>query len=254
MRSRVSWLQLFGMQRSKLTMSKSLATKNVAAILVAVALVFGFAFSFARPAKADSVSDLQAQVQALLAQISALQGSSSTTMSAGCHTFTQNLRIGANGGEVMWVQQFLNGHGATIAASGAGSPGNETSHFGALTKAAVVKFQNANAATILTPVGLTSGTGYWGPSTRAAVNAMCAGSSTGGTTGGGTTPPPTGPGITVTAGAQPANSLAPQGASRVPFTTFTLTNNTSAAVTVNGVTVQRTGAIDPSQSVDLARG
>lgn len=216
-------------------MSKALATKNVATVLVALSLVFGFAFAFAAPAKADTISDLQAQVQALLAQISAMQGS--TTMSASCHTFTQNLKKGSTGGEVMWVQQFLNGHGFQVSASGAGSPGNETSFFGAATMAAVIKFQNANAADILTPVGLTAGTGNWFASTRAKVNAICAGSTT---TGGGTVTP-TGPGVTVGAASQPANSLAPQGASRVPFTTFTLTNNSSAAVTINNVTVQRTG-------------
>ena len=217
-------------------MSKALATKNVAALLLGVAMVFGFAFVFAAPAKADTLSDLQAQVQALLAQISTLQGGSTT---GACFTFTQNLSTGVTSAEVMQVQKFLNSKGFTVAATGAGSPGNETSYFGALTKAAVVKWQNANASTVLAPVGLTAGTGYWGPSSRAAANAQC--TSTGGTTGTGGTTTPTGPGITVTAGTQPINSLAPQLANRVPFTTFTLTNNTGAAVTISGVTVQRTG-------------
>jgi hypothetical protein len=48
-------------------------------------------------------------------------------------------------------------------------------------------------------------------------------------------------GITVSAGSQPANSLAPANANRVPFTTFTISNNSGAAVTINGVDVQRTG-------------
>ena len=72
-------------------MSKALATKNVAAALIGLALVFGFAFTFAKPAKADTLSDLQAQVQALLAQIAALQASSGTTTGGACFTFTQNL-------------------------------------------------------------------------------------------------------------------------------------------------------------------
>jgi len=223
-------------------MVKALATKNVVAVLTAVALTIGISFAFAAPAKADTVSDLQSQVAALLAQIQSLSGSSSTgtsgstmSMSAGCHTFTQNLKMGSMGGEVMWVQQFLNNHGFTIAASGAGSPGNETSHFGPATKAAVIKFQNSNASSILTPNGLTTGNGNWYAAARAAAIAMCAGSMGGGTT------VTSGPGITITSGSQPANSLAPALANRVPFTTFTLTNNSGAAVTITGVTVQRTG-------------
>src|SRR3989338_9799987 len=91
------------------TMSKALATKNVATVLVAVAMVFGFAFAFATPAKADVISDLQAQIQSLLAQISALQGSSS---GGSCNTFTRSHQQGDSGGEVMWIQQFLNSNGA----------------------------------------------------------------------------------------------------------------------------------------------
>jgi len=223
-------------------MSKALATKHVAAVLVAAALTIGFAFSFAPVAKADAISDLNAQVQALLAQIAALQGGSSTMSSASCHTFTRNQKSGDTGGEVMWIQQFLNSSADTqVSASGAGSPGHETSYFGPATKAAVIKFQNKYAADILTPVGLTTGNGNWYAGTRAKANALCSGSMTGGTGSTGGTVTPTGPGITVMAATQPANSLAPKNAVRVPFTTFTLVNNTGAAVTINGVTVQRTG-------------
>ncbi len=228
-------------------MVKALTTKNVVTVLTALALTIGISFAFVAPAKADTVSSLQAQVQALLAQIQALQGSSTTTttstgsMAAGCYTFTQNLSQGKSGGEVMWIQQFLNSHGFTVATTGAGSPGNETSYFGPATKRAVIAFQNAYASDILTPVGLTAGNGNWFSSTRAKANALCAGSTTTTTTTGtgGTTT--TGAGITITSGTQPANSLAPALANRVPFTTFTLTNNSGAAVTINGITVQRTG-------------
>ena len=226
-------------------MSKALATKNVAAVLVAVALVFGFAFAFAQPAKADTISDLQAQIQALLAQITALQTGGSigapAVSGAGCYTFTRNHQQGNTGGEVMWVQQFLNNHDAQVAASGAGSPGNETDYFGSRTKAAVAAFQNMYAADILAPVGLSAGTGYWGPSSRAKANALCAGAGAGAGAGTGTTPVPVTGSLNVSAGAQPANSLAPQGAIRVPFTTFTLSNGTNGPVTVTGVTVQRAG-------------
>jgi len=197
-------------------MVKALATKNVVTVLAALALTLGFTVALTATAKAD------------------------TMMTAGCYTFTMNSKMGSQGGEVMWVQKFLNSHGFTVSTTGAGSPGNETSYFGPATKRAVIAFQNAYASDILTPVGLTSGTGNWFAGSRAKANAICAGTSTGGTTtGGGTTT--SGPGITIAGAAQPANSLAPAGTSRVPLTTFTLTNNTSAAVTITGVTVTRVG-------------
>ena len=143
----------------------SLATKNVASVLVGSVLVLALSFAIVTPAKADMLSDLQAQVAALLAQITALGGSSTTT-GAGCYAFTQTHQLGQSGGEVMWVQKFLNSHGAQIAASGAGSPGNETAYYGGLTKAAVAKWQAAN--------GVTPAAGYWGPVTRAKVATVCA--------------------------------------------------------------------------------
>src|SRR5579872_2494715 len=166
------------------------------------------------------------------------------TTSPGCpYTFSLALHKGSNNADVMHLQQILNWSSATqVASSGSGSPGMETTYFGAKTKAAVIAFQNKYASTILAPIGLTSGTGLVGAATRAQLNSMCGGTSTtGGTTstGGGTVA--TGPGITISAANQPANSLAPQNAARVPFTTFTLTNNTSSSVTVNSITIQRTG-------------
>jgi len=220
----------------------TLATKNVAAVLAVAALVVGTTFAFARVAKADTLSDLNAQVQALLAQIASLQGGSTMggSMSSG-FTFTRDQKMGDTGGEVMEIQKFLNSHGAMVSSTGAGSPGSESSYFGSKTKSAVMKFQSAN--------GIAPIAGYWGPKTRAvanSMNAMTGGGSTGGTfpTPTGTvtpTPTPAGLGITISSASQPVNSLAPASAVRVPFTTFTLTNNSGAEVTINGVTVQRTG-------------
>lgn len=231
-------------------MSKTLATHKVAAVLVGLGLVAAIMFAFAPVAKAQTVAELQAQINSLLATIAALQtqitaaGGGTTGASTG-FTFTRNHSMGDSGGEVMELQKFLNTMADTqVSASGAGSPGNESSYFGSKTKAAVVKYQNKYAADILTPLGLTAGSGYWGAATRAKANAMNAGGTTGGTTTGGTTP--TGAGVFVTAAAQPANNLAPNSASRVPFTKFVLTNNSGAEVTVNGITVERTGLASDS--------
>jgi len=72
--------------------------------------------------------------------------------------------------DVKQLQKFLNNHGFKIASSGAGSSGMETNYFGSLTKAAVIRFQEFYKSEVLTPAGLSRGTGYVGPLTRAKIN------------------------------------------------------------------------------------
>ena len=217
-------------------MSKALATKNVAAILLTVVMVFGIAFSFATPAKADVISDLQAQIAALLAQINALQGSTATP-GAGCYTFTRNHSLGNSGGEVMWVQQFLNGHGAQVSATGAGSVGNETSYFGTKTRAAVSAFQAQN--------GITPTAGYWGPLTRAKANALCAGVTPGVPVVPGT--PITGNGLKVMLAADnPTYGALVQGQAIAELMKLTFSNPTASPITVTNLSFKRIGVSSDS--------
>lgn len=105
------------------------------------------------------VAALQAQLNALLAQMAMLKGGATIGGS-----FTQDLQLGVgNSSQVRTLQVYLNTHGYAVASSGPGSPGNETMKFGGATKAALIKFQKA--------VGITPASGFFGPKTRAYLNA-----------------------------------------------------------------------------------
>ncbi len=144
------------------------AIAKIAAVVAGLGLVAMSFASFAAPAKAATADELQAQINALLAQIAAMQGGS---MSASA-TFTMDLTLGSSGAEVTALQQWLISKGYSI-------PAGATGYFGAQTQSALAAWQAAN--------GVTPAAGYFGPITRAKVNAMAGGStgSTGGTSTGG---------------------------------------------------------------------
>ena len=152
-------------------------TKKIVAIVTGLTLVVMMAPGLAQGA---TVEELQAQINALLAQLSQLQSQLSALQGAGVTgctitSFDRNLKQGMTGDDVKCLQIVLNSDAATqVAASGAGSPGNETSYFGSLTKAAVIKFQEKYAADVLTPIGLTAGTGFVGAKTIAKLNSLLA--------------------------------------------------------------------------------
>lgn len=88
-------------------------------------------------------------------------------------TFQRDLRIGDVGADVLELQTLLNADEATrIAEAGPGSPGNETTYFGARTAAAVARFQQMYAEKVLAPAGLYFGTGFFGPLTRVVANEL----------------------------------------------------------------------------------
>ena len=231
------------------TITKHRVAARVAAGAVGIAMALSGVAVVASKAYAAALTP--SQIQSILSLLSSFgadqttinnvsaslngQPTSGTGSSSTGYTFSKDLTVGSTGADVMNLQKVLNGSADTqVSASGAGSPGNETSYFGNATKAAVIKFQTKN--------GISPAVGYVGPLTRASLNSMSGGTTTGGTTGGTTTPPPAaGTGLSVSAAVQPAASLAPKGANRVPFTNFTLTAGNDGDVTVTGITVQRTG-------------
>ncbi|MES2223908.1 MAG: GLUG motif-containing protein [Patescibacteria group bacterium] len=86
------------------------------------------------------------------------------------YVFSQNLTVGTNGDDIKELQKFLNTHGFTVALTGPGSVGNETTMFGAGTKAALIKFQIAN--------NITPAIGFFGPTTRNIISTLIGGKTT----------------------------------------------------------------------------
>ncbi len=125
------------------------------------------AAALAIPASAATIEELQAQVNALLAQLSALQGGGGS--SAGCYNFTVDLTIGSTGADVTALQSFLEskGHFTFTGAKG---------YFGSITQSALAAWQAAN--------GVAPAAGYFGPISRAKYNMLCT-PTTPPTTGGG---------------------------------------------------------------------
>jgi surface protein len=84
-------------------------------------------------------------------------------ISSPVFSFSRALQIGMSGADVKKLQEFLNTHGFPIATSGQGALGAETDYFGSLTKKALAAYQKAN--------GIKPAAGYFGPRTRAFINA-----------------------------------------------------------------------------------
>ncbi|OHA82736.1 MAG: hypothetical protein A3B07_01290 [Candidatus Yonathbacteria bacterium RIFCSPLOWO2_01_FULL_43_27] len=89
-----------------------------------------------------------------------------TTFAEG-GVFLRTLKMGMSGEDVRELQKFLNTDTETrVSLSGAGSLGNETNYFGPATHRALVLFQEKHRTEILSPLGLTQGTGVFGLKTR----------------------------------------------------------------------------------------
>ncbi len=204
--------------------------KTIIAAVAGLALVAAIA---PVSASAVTIEELQAQIQALLAQLSALQGTTTTTGSSytACAgvTFSRYLVVGSSGADVKCMQQILNNTGYTVASTGAGSPGNETTYFGPLTLSAVQKWQAAQGWVVANQIG---------PKSIAKLNAILAGS----TTGGGTTPVVTGSGLTATlASDNPAAGTVVDGQGLAPLAKITFVNGDSSEVKVTSLKLKRIG-------------
>lgn len=227
-------------QKVSYLMNLKTTLARVASVAVAASLVVGVA-TFGATANAAALT--AAQVQSIISLLqsfgadaatianvqASLTGSTpsvpSTPSAPTSCSFTRDLTLGSSGADVTALQQGLIAKGHAIAAGATG-------YFGAQTQAAVKAWQTA--------AGVTPAAGYFGSKSRAAFG--CSSTSTGPTA-------PVGTGLSVSAGASIMNALAPQGASRVPFTNVNVTAGSDGDVTVNSITVQRVG---PAQNAAFA--
>lgn len=139
---------------------------------ISLLVVAAFALTLVPVAKADTISDLMAQIAALQAQIAALSGATSTTT-----CFSANLKLGMRTNDVKLLQEKLGV--------------SNTGYFGPLTLAAVKKFQGDNGVPT---------TGFVGEMTRAKLNEkFCVVSTT----------PTTVPGTTLPAGCTSSVGFSP---------------------------------------------
>ena len=140
-----------------MTKTTTVASKAFVAI-VAAAMVFSL---IAPAAKAATAEELQAQIAALMAQITALSGgttTTTTTTTTSCVAIPAPLTMGAKGANVIALQNYLIAAKQSI-------PAGATGFFGGQTKAALAAFQSAN--------GIMPAVGYYGPVTAAKMAAMC---------------------------------------------------------------------------------
>ena len=202
-------------------------------------------------AQTTTTAGLQAQIAALLAQIQQLQsqlgttGGSQTTTTTS-YNYTRDLTVGSKGADVSALQSLLIAQGDLKISA-------PTGYFGALTQAALAKFQAAN--------GIKPSSGFFGPITRAFVASMSTGST--GTTGSTGSTGSTGTSTSTTSTAAPATGLSVGlasdnpaagslvssygtgggSAARIPVLAFNLTASNSGAVTVSQLVFQKTGIV-----------
>ena len=163
----LSYFSIMGQKTSTTTATTTTATTTV---------------TITKPITQMTVSELKAKMKEVLAllinlvaqlidelknQLTAMIAGQQTGQTTATSTLTSldvNLKYGDTGEAVRLLQIWLAKDKAIY------PEGLVTGTFGIATKSAVIRFQEKYASEILTPVGLTKGTGLVGPTTRAMLN------------------------------------------------------------------------------------
>ena len=134
--------------------TKNTLSKAVAGGALLVLALSASSVAHAQMASTMSTAQIQAEIASLQAQLTSQQGGGTSMMVAPM--FSTNLTIGSSGTQVLSLQNWLIAKGFTI-------PAGPTGHFGAQTQSALAAYQSAN--------GIFPAVGFFGPTTRAHVNA-----------------------------------------------------------------------------------
>ncbi|MBU4124672.1 MAG: peptidoglycan-binding protein, partial [Nanoarchaeota archaeon] len=127
----------------------------------------------AKPISQMTIPELQAEIVRITALINQLIASIGTAGNSGIQPpglfvsgITKVLKYGMSDDQIRTLQTWLASDISVY------PEGKITGYFGPLTKAAVIKFQEKYKSEILTPLGLSNGTGLVGASTRAKLNSL----------------------------------------------------------------------------------
>jgi hypothetical protein len=224
-----------------MTTSTSTTLLKIAAVVIALGLLFGVLSTTAHAAltsaQVETILNLlksfdvdQATVDNVRASLTGTAPPVTGVSGASNCGFTRSLTIGARGADVTCLQDYLTGTGHFTFSGGS------TGYFGPITQSAVAAWQAANS--------VAPAVGYFGPISQAKYNSVV---------GTGTPPPgdggdddpvvvvPPGSGLSVSSTVQPAGQLAPDNATRIPFTKFVVTASSDGAVVMDSVNVKRVG-------------
>jgi hypothetical protein len=135
-------------------------TNNVVAKASVALVALAMAVSLVAPkAQAADVSTMSLeQLIALVTQLQAQVGQNTSAISGMCDSIPAPLTIGSQGANVTALQNALLAAGQSI-------PAGATGYFGSQTQAALAAWQAAN--------GVAPAVGYYGPITKAAMDAKC---------------------------------------------------------------------------------